>query len=96
MINIQSLINARRLYDSCINETAIELEGVNGLLSVVNNELGGWPILQGSSWNVTSFNLSRLLLKLREYNYNVIYGCGTSTDDKNSSVNYIRVRKVTI
>ncbi|CAF3792998.1 unnamed protein product [Rotaria sp. Silwood1] len=91
MNNIQSLINARRLYDSCTNETAIELETINVLLSFVNNELGGWPILQGSSWNESSFNLLRLLLKLRQYDLNIIYGCRTSTDDKNSSVNFIEV-----
>ncbi|CAF1552281.1 unnamed protein product, partial [Rotaria sp. Silwood1] len=89
--HIQSLINARRLYDSCVNETAIELESINTILSFVNNELGGWPILQGSSWNSLSFNLSRLLLKLREYSHNILYGCGTSPDDKNSSIYYIRV-----
>ncbi|CAF1139433.1 unnamed protein product [Rotaria sordida] len=89
--HIQSLINARHFYDSCINETAIELEAINEILSFINNELGGWPILQGSSWNPSSFNLSRLLLKLREYSHNILYGCSTSPDDRNSSVYFIRV-----
>ncbi|CAF1080903.1 unnamed protein product, partial [Rotaria sordida] len=89
--NLQSIINARRFYDSCINETAIELEAVHVILSFVNNELGGWPILQGSSWNEDSFNLTHLLIKLREYSHNMIFGFRTSADDKNSSVNFIRV-----
>ncbi|CAF4111817.1 unnamed protein product [Rotaria sp. Silwood2] len=89
--HIPSIINARRLYESCVNETAIESESINALLSFVNTELGGWPILQGSSWNVSSFNFSRLLLKLRQYSHNILYGCGTSADDKNSSVYFIRV-----
>ncbi len=63
------------------------------VLSILDNELGGWPILNGLSWNQTQFNLSRLLFKLREYNNNIIYNCGTATDDKNSSAYYIRVRK---
>ncbi|CAF3791141.1 unnamed protein product [Adineta steineri] len=91
MTNIQSIKNARILYDSCNNETNIESDGVNAILSLVNNEFGGWPILQGSSWNAASFNFSNLLLKLREYSSNIIYSCGTSTDDRNSSVYYIRV-----
>jgi hypothetical protein len=92
MTNIQSVNNARRLYNSCINEAAIELEGANAVLYFINNELGGWPILQGSSWNSSSFNLSRLLFKLREYSHNIIYSFGTSIDDRNSSAYYIRVK----
>jgi hypothetical protein len=91
-IDIQSIINARRLYNSCINESAIESEGVDEIISLINEEFGGWPILQGSSWNVSSFNFSHLLFKLREYNHNIIYYFGTSIDDRNSSTYYIRVR----
>ncbi len=90
-INIESIINARRLYNSCINETGIEVEGIEEILSLINNEFGGWPILQGSSWNSSLFNFSNLLIKLREYSHNIIYSCGTSIDDRNSSVYYIRV-----
>ncbi|CAF3828395.1 unnamed protein product [Rotaria sp. Silwood1] len=88
--NLQSVINARRFYETCINETVIESESINVILSIVN-DLGGWPILQGSSWNETSFNLTNLLIRLREYGYNMIFGFGTSNDDKNSSTNFIRV-----
>ncbi len=66
---------------------------MNTVLSILDNELGGWPILNGLSWNQTQFNLSHLLFKLREYNNNIIYNCGTATDDKNSSAYYIRVTK---
>ena len=90
-VNISSINNARLLYDSCINETAIEDGGVNAILAFVNSELGGWPILQGSSWNSATFNLSRLLMKLREYNHNIVFSFGTSTDDQNSSAYFIRV-----
>ncbi|CAF2098157.1 unnamed protein product [Rotaria magnacalcarata] len=89
--NTQAVINARRLYASCVNETALASDGERALLDVINDELGGWPILQGSSWNESAFNLTNLMSKLREYNQNVIFGFSTSTDDKNSSVNYIRL-----
>ncbi|CAF4837347.1 unnamed protein product, partial [Rotaria sp. Silwood2] len=89
---IKAIANARRLYDSCIDEPTIESTGVDTVLSLIDNELGGWPILNGLSWNETQFNLSHLLFKLREYNNNIIYNCGTATDDKNSSAYYIRVR----
>lgn len=93
--NIPSIVNARRLHDSCLNDTRIELEGVGGILALIDAEFGGWPILQGSNWNVSSFNLSNLMIKLREYNHNIIYQFSTAIDDQNSSNYFIRVRKST-
>ncbi|CAF4094777.1 unnamed protein product, partial [Adineta steineri] len=78
----KALINARNLYRSCINEQHIEDEGINPILLLITNELGGWPIMQ-SSWDDSTFNLSNLLLKLRQYGYNIIFGIGTSIDDMN-------------
>ncbi|CAF3760157.1 unnamed protein product [Rotaria sp. Silwood1] len=60
-------MNARRMYASCVDEDGIEAEGIDTILSFVNTELGGWPILQGSTWNNATFNFSRILLKLNEY-----------------------------
>ncbi|CAF2049942.1 unnamed protein product [Rotaria magnacalcarata] len=79
-----ALDNARVLYNSCINEQNIEDEGTDTILSIVNNEFGGWPILEGSSWDNSTFNLFNLLLKLRQYNNDIIFGIGTSVDEKNS------------
>ena len=93
--NIPSIVNARRLYDSCINDTRIESESVDGILALIKAEFGGWPILQGSTWNVSSFNLPNLLIKLREYNHNIIYQFSTAIDDQNSSNYFIRVRQST-
>ena len=92
MKHIRAILNARSLYDSCLNESAIETAGVETILNVLENELGGWPMLRGAAWDPKNFNLSKLLIKLREYNNNIIYNCGTATDDKNSSAYYIRVR----
>ncbi|CAF0965181.1 unnamed protein product [Adineta ricciae] len=91
MTNIQCINNTRVLYDSCIDEATIEATGVNTLLSAINTEFGGWPILQNSAWNASTYNLSVLLQKLREYNQNIIYSFGTSIDDQNSTVYFIRV-----
>ncbi len=91
-IDIKAISNARQLYSSCVNELAIESDGVDTVLSIIDNDFGGWPILNGLSWNETQFNLSHLLFKLRLYNNNIIFNCGTTTDDKNSSAYYVRVR----
>ncbi|CAM4839950.1 unnamed protein product, partial [Rotaria magnacalcarata] len=89
--NVQSINSARLLYTSCINETALVLEAESALLNFVDNELGGWPILQGSSWNESSFDLANLMYKLREYNQNIVFGFSTSTDEKNSSAYFIQL-----
>lgn len=94
MKHIRAILNARTLYDSCVNESAIETAGTETVLNVLENELGGWPILRGNAWNSNRFNFSNLLIRLREYNNNIIYSCGTATDDKNSSAYYIRVSQI--
>ena len=92
IVEPKAITNVRRLYASCINETTIELKSVNEILSFINRELGGWPILEGSTWNHSTFNLSNLLLKLHEYNKGIIYNINTKVDLINSSIYCIRVR----
>ncbi|CAM2712377.1 unnamed protein product [Rotaria socialis] len=87
----KAVLNAQRLFASCVNETAIMADSVNVLLSFVNTELGGWPILQGPMWDDATFNFSQLLLKLAEYSSDVIYIAGTEIDEMNSSVQAIRI-----
>ncbi|CAF4462425.1 unnamed protein product, partial [Adineta steineri] len=79
------IVNARRLFSSCINEEAIEEEGIDVILSFINTELGGWPILQGSTWDSSTFDLTNLLTKLGQYNVFTLYYVGTYPDEKNSS-----------
>lgn len=85
------MTNARLLYSTCLDEAQIETEGNEPVLSLISAEFGGWPILQGSSWDNSTFNLSNTLLKLREYNYNIIYSIVSQTDEKNSSAMNILV-----
>ncbi|CAF2564816.1 unnamed protein product [Rotaria sp. Silwood2] len=88
---LQSVINARILYRSCIDEKKIEIEGIDPVLSLINTKFGGWPILQGSSWNSSMFNLTNLLLKLRQYSYNIIFQIYSDVDEKNSSATNILI-----
>jgi hypothetical protein len=91
---LNCVVNARRLYSSCLDDVQIEIDGTHPILSFIETEFGGWPILQGSSWNSTTFNLSNLLLKLRQYNYNAVFGINTNIDDKNSSSHIIVVCQI--
>ena len=87
-------MSARILYSSCIDEGMIELEGVEPVLSRINTELGGWPILQGASWDSSTFNLSNLFFKLQQYNHNIVFKINSDTDETTSSVANIFVRDI--
>ncbi len=89
-IESKAVINAR-LYNSCIDEDAIEEEGVGELLSLIDTEFGGWPILKGSTWNNSTFNFSELWFKLSQYNNFVFYDVETKISKKNASTYHIQV-----
>ncbi|CAF4011591.1 unnamed protein product, partial [Adineta steineri] len=88
----KAITNARRLYSSCIDEGTIETEGVDVIMSMINKELGGWPVLQGLAWNESTFNFDRLMLKLSQYNSYIFYTVNTDVDEKNSSIRSIHIR----
>ena len=89
---LTSVINARRLYASCIDEDGIEMNSVDALMAFIDSELGGWPMLQGSAWNSSKFNLMNLLVKLNQYRRFFFYDVTTYLDERNSSINCIYVR----
>ncbi|CAF4205719.1 unnamed protein product, partial [Adineta steineri] len=85
----KAITNARRLYSSCIDENTIETEGIDVIMSMINKELGGWPVLQGSAWNESTFDFDRLMLKLSQYNNYIFYTVNTGVDETNSSIRSI-------
>lgn len=88
-----SVVNARQLYASCIDEQSIEADGVSVIQSFIDTELGGWPILLGSNWDASTFDLSRLLLKLNQYNTFLFFDIDVAIDERNSSNRCIYVRR---
>ncbi|CAF1200289.1 unnamed protein product [Rotaria sordida] len=95
-VKLQSVMNARILYSSCINQTNIEIEGIDPVLSLINTQFGGWPMLQGLSRNSSTFNLTNLLFKLHQYNYDFIFSISSEIDEKNSSATTILIRQGTL
>ncbi|CAF4676254.1 unnamed protein product, partial [Rotaria sp. Silwood2] len=91
----KAVLNARRFYNSCIDEDEVEANGVDTILSLINTEFGGWPILQGSSWNSAKFDLPNLLFQLRKYYSNTIYRIDTAVNEENSTMHNIEVRLTT-
>jgi hypothetical protein len=89
----RAIVNARNLYQSCLNESAIEIDGVGAILSILNDEFGGWPIINGDLETPALFDFSDLLLKIRKYDNSIVYRVNTATNQVNSSVYDIEVRR---
>ena len=89
---LNAIVNSRRLYKSCINVDTFSTDDINTILTIIDGELGGWPILQGIAWNNSTFNFMQLLLKLNSYNTYPIFTASSQPDDRNSSKMSLLVR----
>ncbi|XP_076451583.1 neprilysin-1-like [Babylonia areolata] len=86
----QATTKAKNLYASCLNETLIDLQGLEPIKKLVE-ELGGWPVVEGAAWRDDDVNLMDLIIKLRHYNNKILIEQWVSADDKNSEVNIIQL-----
>ena len=69
-----------------MNRAKIEAEGFEPLKSVLK-KLGGWPLLEGSSWDEKGFKWYEVIYRLREMGFSTDYliNFSVTTDLKNSS-----------
>lgn len=81
---------AKFLYTSCINETLIDIQGLDPIKGLLD-DLGGWPVVLGSSWQPDRVDIMELIVKLRHYNNKILIDQWVSSDDKNSEVNIIQL-----
>ena len=78
-------------YGYAVSLAQIDSEGL-GPINDLLKDLGGWPILEGSSSKVrTESDVRDLLIKLNLMDQNVLMEQWVSADDKDSSVNIIQV-----
>uniref|UniRef100_A0A8D9BV62 Neprilysin-11 n=1 Tax=Cacopsylla melanoneura TaxID=428564 RepID=A0A8D9BV62_9HEMI len=63
---------AKNLYKVCMNKSQIEQQGL-GHMKYVLKHLGGWPVLEGESWDEGSFSWKSSVYKFRRYGYSVDY-----------------------
>ena len=77
---------AKSVYQSCMNRAKIEELGFEPLKSVLK-KLGGWPLLEGSSWDEEGFKWYEVIYRLREMGFSTDYliNFSVTTDLKNSS-----------
>ncbi|KAJ8668512.1 hypothetical protein QAD02_010175 [Eretmocerus hayati] len=74
------------LYDACMNKSLIEEQGLDPLHRILK-DLGGWPLLEGDTWNEDEFNWKESVYKFRKMGYSVDYFIDFSigVDLKNST-----------
>lgn len=63
---------AKRLYQSCMNTRAIEEDGLQTIKNILDN-LGGWPVLEGTSWYDGKFDWKQTMYVLRSIGYEANY-----------------------
>ena len=62
----------KSLYQSCMNKEVIGERGVAPLLSVLK-AMGGWPVLEGPSWDRDGFKWYEMVYRFRDMGYPVDY-----------------------
>ena len=62
----------KSLYQSCMNKEVIEERGVAPLLSVLK-AMGGWPVLEGPTWDRDGFKWYEMVYRFRDMGYPVDY-----------------------
>lgn len=85
-------LKAKMFYKSCMNISRIREIGDKPLRRTLR-QLGGWPVVMGSSWQPSSdYSVEVLLGRLRgEYNGGVLLEPWVGPDDKNSSANILQL-----
>lgn len=83
---------AKKFYRACLNETAIDREGLKKLKQIFE-EMGGWPTLEGDNWNEKDFDWMGALHKLREIgvNVDVFFRVSIDRDKRNNSRHILAV-----
>ena len=77
---------AKSLYQSCMDREKIEEKGLTPLTDVLKR-VGGWPLLEGDSWNQDGFKWFDMVYRFRDEGFSVDYlvDFSVTTDLRNSS-----------
>ncbi|ODM96912.1 Membrane metallo-endopeptidase-like 1 [Orchesella cincta] len=82
----------KNLYQSCMNKSLIESNGLEPMHDVLKM-LGGWPVIEGDNWKAEEFTWINSVYRFREHGYSVDYfiDFSVTTDVKNSTYRVIDV-----
>ncbi|CAG0890073.1 unnamed protein product [Darwinula stevensoni] len=87
----------KTMYASCMNQSQINLLGLDVLKDVLDR-IGGWPVVLGSEWNDLHFTWSSLMYEYRKMGFSIGYFIEFSVagDMKNSSRNILKIDQPTL
>lgn len=82
----------KNLHKSCMNRTAVEALGLVPFKQIIQ-QIGGWPAIEGATWNESSWDWIESLREMREIGLTTNYLLATSIGAhlKNSSTRSLRV-----
>lgn len=83
-------VTVKTLYGGCMNTEAIEVLGAEPLLALLK-ELGGWPVLEGDTWNNSDYDWVQQMARLRNYNNDILISEWVAADITNSSNHIIQL-----
>merc|ERR1712112_285300 len=83
---------ARDVYKACMDEDKIEEIGFQPLKDMLH-KMGGWPVLEGDSWDESSFSWIDTVYTFRQHGYstNYLINFNVYMDFKNSSWRVINI-----
>ena len=87
--DITATANAKRYYQSCLDEKTIEETGEQELKSIMNNELGGWHLLNNT---IPIEDLNQKLIRLRKLEIMPLFLFYVDANPKDPKQKIIRVR----
>lgn len=82
---------AKKFFQSCMNRTQIEEEGLKPLIAL-KEELGGWPVVDGDDWDA-SWSWTKVAIRARKLGLgmNSLFGLWLGFDAKNMTVRRLTV-----
>ncbi|XP_047105420.1 neprilysin-2-like [Schistocerca piceifrons] len=94
----RSLQLARNLHTACTNKKRIESRGLEPLQRVLKDELGGWPAVEGDSWDETSFDWLHSIYRFRRAGFSIDYFIKfqVKRDVRNSTQRYMHLDQASL
>ncbi|XP_049801090.1 neprilysin-2-like isoform X2 [Schistocerca nitens] len=94
----RSLQLARNLHTACTNKKRIESRGLEPLQRVLKDELGGWPAVEGDSWDETSFDWLHSIYRFRRAGFSIDYFIKfqVKPDVRNSTQHYMHLDQASL
>lgn len=82
----------KKMHKSCMNRTAVEVLGLDAFKQIIN-DIGGWPAVEGSTWNATGWDWIESIGRMRQIGLttNYLFSTTIGAHLKNNTRRSLRV-----